>query len=576
MRLQISRTKNAASLYIVKSTYDKNGKRSNMIVEKLGTEAELSKLHPDPIAWGKQRAEELTRLEKEAMQSISVEYHPASRIEKGQKALYNGGYLFLQSLYYEYGMDKICKEITQKYKFEYDLNAILSRLLYGRILFPGSKMSTMEESRQLLEVPSFELHHIYRALEVISKEDSFIQSELYKNSLQVGERNDSVLYYDCTNFFFETEEESGIRQYGPSKDHRPNPIVQMGLFMDGEGVPLTFSITPGNTNEQQTLKPLEQQIISEFGKKKFIVCTDAGLSSTANRKFNNIQGRAFITVQSLKKMKEYQKEWALKRTGWKLKGSNLKYNLDEVDANRDEFYDKVFYKEEWFPEDGLEQRFIVTYSLKYKEYLQRVRERQIQRAEKSITTGSVGKHRANDPERFVGQFYFTDTGEVAEHKAYTVDEKKIQEEEMFDGYYCTATNLEDPAEEILKVNQRRWEIEESFRIMKSEFKARPVFLSRDDRIKAHFITCFLALFLYRQLEKRLGDKFTTKEITSCLKNMTFHEVPREGYIPVYERTDLTDALHASFGFSTDYEFIPLSNLRKIFRHTKRNETLCKN
>lgn len=576
MRLQISRTKNAASLYIVKSTYDKNGKRSNMIVEKLGTEAELSKLHPDPIAWGKQRAEELTRLEKEAMQSISVEYHPASRMEKGQKALYNGGYLFLQSLYYEYGIDKICKEITKKYKFEYDLNSILSRLLYGRILFPGSKMSTMEESKQLLEAPNFELHHIYRALEVIAKEDSFIQSELYKNSLQVGKRNDSVLYYDCTNFFFEIEEESGIRQYGPSKEHRPNPIVQMGLFMDGDGVPLTFSITPGNTNEQQTLKPLEQQIISEFGKKKFIVCTDAGLSSTANRKFNNIQGRAFITVQSLKKMKEYQKEWALKRTGWKLKGSNTEYNLDEVDANRDEFYDKVFYKEEWFLEDGLEQRFIVTYSLKYKEYLQRIRERQIQRAEKSITTGSVGKHRANDPKRFVGQFYFTDDGEVAEHKAYTVDEKKIREEEMFDGYYCTATNLEDPVEEILKVNQRRWEIEESFRIMKSEFKARPVFLSRNDRIKAHFITCFLALFLYRQLEKRLGEKFTTKEITSCLKNMTFHEVPREGYIPAYERTDLTDVLHASFGFSTDYEFIPLSNLRKIFRHTKRNETLCKN
>lgn len=575
MRLQISRTKNAASLYIVKSTYDKNGKRSNMIVEKLGTEAELSKIHPDPIAWGKKRAEELTRLEKEAAQSISVEYHPANRIEKGQKVLYNGGYLFLQKLYYRYGIDKICKDISKRYKFEYDLNAILSRMIYGRILFPGSKMNTMEESGQLLEAPGFELHHIYRALEVIAKEDTFIQSELYKNSLQVGKRNDSVLYYDCTNFFFEIEEEAGIRQYGVSKEHRPNPIVEMGLFMDGDGIPLAFNINPGNTNEQTTLRPLEQQIISDFGKKKFVVCTDSGLSSTDNRKFNNIKGRAFVTVQSLKKIKGYQRDWALNRTGWKLCGSDKEYTLDEVDANSELYYDKIFYKEEWFLENELEQRYIVTYSLKYKEYLSKLRERQIQRAEKNIATGNIEKHSATDPKRFVGQFYFTEDGEIAENKEYVIDERKIREEAIYDGFYCTATNLEDPANEILKINQRRWEIEESFRIMKSEFKARPVYLSRDDRIKAHFITCFLALFLYRGLEKEVNDKFTSREIITCLRNMMFYELPREGYIPAYERTDLTDILHAAFGFSTDNEYIPMSTMRKIFRLSKKDETLCK-
>ena len=570
MRLQISRTKNAASYYIVKSTYDKNGKRSNMIVEKLGTEEELKKAHADPIAWGKQRAQELTLLEKEARQSVSVEYHPSNRMEKGQKVLNNGGYLFLQSLYYRYGIDRICKSISQKYKFEYDLNAILSRMIYGRILFPGSKKSTMEESKELLEAPGFDLHQIYRALEVIAKEDSFIQSELYKNSLEVSKRNDSVLYYDCTNFFFEIEEESGIKQYGTSKEHRPNPIVQMGLFMDGDGVPLAFSINPGNTNEQTTLKPLERQIITDFGKKKFIVCTDAGLSSAANRKFNDICGRAFITVQSLKKMKEYQKKWALDRSGWRLCGNDREYTLDEIESERDEYYDKIFYKEEWFAEDGLEQRYIVTYSLKYKEYSERIRERQIQRAEKSISMGSAGKYRLTDPKRFVGQFYFTENGEIAENKMYSIDEQKIREEAVYDGFYCTATNLEDPAEDILKVNRRRWEIEESFRIMKTEFKARPVYLSRDDRIKAHFITCFLALFIFRRLEKELNERFTAREITTCLKGMIFHEIPREGYIPAYERTDLTDALHSAFGFSTDSEFISLSNLRKIFRFTKKH------
>ena len=570
MRLQISKTKNASSLYIVKSTYDKNGKRSNKVVEKLGTLAELSKIYEDPIEWGKKRAEELTALENNSRRQIAINYNPSNRIEKGCGTLFNGGYLFLQSLYYQYGLDAICKSISEKYKFEYDLNSILSRLIYGRILFPGSKASTLEDSKKLLEAPNFELHHIYRALEVIAKEDDFIQSELYKNSLKASKRNDSVLYYDCTNFFFEIEEESGMRKYGHSKENRPNPIVQMGMFMDGDGVPLAFCITPGNTNEQTTLKPLEKKIISEFGKKKFVVCTDAGLSSTANRKFNDIQGRAFITVQSLKKLRQFQKDWALSKNGWKLPDDRKTFDLDEINENAILYYDKIFYKEEWFNEDGLEQRFIVTYSLKYRDYLRKVRERQIQRAEKSVTTCSVSKTHANDPKRFIGQFYFTDDGQIAENTAYTIDVNKIEEEARYDGFYCVATNLSDSAEEIMRVNRKRWEIEESFRIMKSEFKARPVFLSRDDRIKAHFIVCFLALFLYRRLEKTIGEKYTTSAITECLRNMLFHEIPREGYIPAYTRTDLTDALHSAFGFSTDFEFVSLSDFRKIFKRTQKH------
>lgn len=253
-------------------------------------------------------------------------------------------------------------------------------------------------------------------------------------------------------------------QYMHKTANRPACPIDRTPDCLGDGIPLAFSIHPGNTNEQTTLKPLEEQIVSEFGKKKFIVCTDAGLSSAANRKFNDAENRAFITVQSLKKMKGYQKEWALGRNGWKLYGSDETYSLDEIENNRIEYYDRTFYKEEWFKEDGLEQRFIVTYSLKYKEYLAHIRERQIQRAEKSIATGAMEKHSATDPKRFVWQSYFTENGEIAEHKTYTIDEQKIRLEAMYDGFYCTATNLEDSAETILKVNQRRWEIEENFRL----------------------------------------------------------------------------------------------------------------
>lgn len=569
MRLQISKTKNASSLYIVKSTYDRNGKHSNKIVEKLGTLAELSKIYDDPIAWGKQRAVELTLAEKESRQRITVEYNPVNRIEKDKVNTYYGGYLFLQKLYYEYGLDKICKEISSRRKFNFDLNEILSCLIYGRILFPSSKANTFEECKNLLEKPNMELQHIYRALEALAEENEYLQAQLYKNSIAVSKRNDSILYYDCTNFFFEIEEESGIRQYGLNKEHRPNPIVEMGLFMDGDGIPLAFSIHPGNTNEQTTLKPLEKQIISEFGKSKFVVCTDAGLSSEENRRFNAIQNRAFITTQSIKKMKQYQKEWALSDDGWMMQGDNLKHTLQEIKNNAEKYENVIFYKETYFIENDFEQRYIVTFSLKYRNYLSSIREKQVLRAQKAIENNRVNKKRQNSPNMYIQEYHYTDNGEYAEHTACAIDDEKIEAEAMYDGFYCVATNLEDDIQTILQVNKNRWEIEESFRIMKSEFKARPVFLSRDDRIKAHFITCFLALFLFRNLEKRIDENYTAHEIINTLQNMTFTEVPREGYIPTYKRTNITDSLHEAFGFCTDYEFMSLSNFRKIFKLTKK-------
>ena len=570
MRLQISKTKNASSFYVVESTYDKNGKRSNKIVEKLGTLAELQKIHDDPVAWAKEYVAELTEKKKNENVKVRIDYNPSARMDREKNTLYNGGYLFIQSLYHKYGLDKICKSISKKYEFEYDLNSILSRLIYGRILSPSSKLSTMEYSKTLLEKPNFELHQIYRALEVLAKESDNIQAQLYQNSKAVSSRNDSILYYDCTNFFFEIEEESGLRQYGVSKEHRPNPIVEMGMFIDGDGVPLAFCINPGNTNEQQTLRPLEQQIIRDFGKSKFVICTDAGLSSTANRKFNAIQNRAFITVQSIKKMPDYQKAWALGNSGWKLQGSNETYTLDYIKDNRNLYEEKTFYKEDFFNDNGIEQRYIVTFSLKYMDYLRNVRERQIQRAQKTIDLGLDKKNSQNDPDRFVGQLYFDDNGEIVERHKLFLNEDKIRSEEVYDGFYCVATNLFDSADAILKVNAKRWEIEESFRIMKSEFKSRPVFLSRDDRIKAHFLTCFLSLFIFRNFEKVLNSQFTASELIKTLKQMLFQEVPRDGYIPVYTRNDITDLIHSSFGIYTDYQFITMSEMRKIFAASKKS------
>lgn len=570
MRLSVSKSKNSTSLYVIQSIYE-NGRRSTKVVEKLGTVSELEqKLNgQDPFEWAKSYIEELNKKEKAQLREVIIKYSPAKIISKDQQHFFNGGYLFLQQIYHELNLHKVCDKISKKYKITFDLDVILSRLLYGRVLFPSSKLATYQHSSKFIEQPNFDIQHVYRALEVISKEMDFIQSSLYSNSLKLSKRNTGILYYDCTNYFFEIEQEEGLKQYGFSKEHRPNPIIQMGLFMDGDGVPLAFNLNSGNTNEQVTLKPLEEKILSDFKLSKFVVCTDAGLASVSNRKFNNQGERAFITTQSIKKLKKHLKEWALDPKDWHLSGHDKTYDITSIDENAHK--DHCFYKERWIKENDLEQKLIVTYSIKYKNYQRQVRNAQIERAQKTIDTNptKISKSNQNDYKRFIKKTSCTPDGEIAETSVYTLNTETICNEEIYDGFYAVCTNLEDNAQDIIKINHRRWEIEECFRIMKSEFKARPVYLSREDRIKAHFTSCFMSLVLYRLLEKKLGNRFTCHEIINGLKEMNFYEIEGEGYIPTYTRTDFTDALHETFGFRTDYQIIPKTQMKKILNITKK-------
>lgn len=472
------------------------------------------------------------------------------------------------------GLNTICKEITDKYQFKFDLNGILSKLIYSRILFPSSKLKTLELSKKFLEQPNFDYQHIERTLPILCKENDFIQSTLYKNSNKYMSRNNRVLYYDCTNFFFEIEQEDDFRKYGKSKENRPNPIVQMGLFMDGDGIPLCCEITPGNQNEQTTLKPLEEKIIKDFELANIVVCTDAGLASKANRKFNDTNTRKFITTQSIKQLKGFLKEEALDLTkGWKLIGGEKTYNIEKLRTDNElikTYKDKIFYKERWIKEEDLEQRLIVTYSVKYQEYQKNIRNNQIERAKKLIAQNpkKIGKVKQNDPKRFIEVLNTTSNGEIANENHYFINHSIIEEEAKYDGLYAVCTNLEDNVEDIIKVNHRRWEIEESFRIMKTEFNARPVFHTNEEAIKAHFLICFLSLTIYRYLEKKLEEKYTVGEIIDTLKSMTL--TLKDGdYIPHYTRTDITDDLHEKFGFRTDFEIISEKNLKKICNLTKK-------
>ena len=576
MRLKITKTNSDTNYYVIKDIKTPSGKRTTMIYEKLGNEQDLLKKSngEDILEWVKKYIKDLNEKEKEHKNDILIKKSPSKIISKDEQFCFNVGYVFLQNIYHSLRLNNICSEISDKYKFNYDLDNILSRLVYSRIIYPSSKLATFELSKKYIEQPNFELHDIYRALEVIAKETDFIQAELYKNSLKVSKRNTNILYYDCTNYFFEIEQESGLRQYGPSKEHRPNPITQMGLFMDGDGIPLAFSITAGNTNEQITLTPLEEKILEDFKLSKFIVCTDAGLASNTNRKFNDKDDRAFITTQSIKKLKKHLMDWALDPNGWHLSGDKKEYNIKEIENDEKslELYkDRIFFKDRWIKENGLEQKLIVTYSLKYRNYQRQIRNSQIERAKVAIANKSfkLDKCKQNDFKRFIKKTNITKEGEIAEKKILSLNIDTIQKEEKFDGFYGVCTNLDDEPEEIIKVNQRRWEIEESFRIMKSEFKARPVYLSRDDRITAHFTTCFLSLVILRFLEKMLDEKYTSSEIIDTLKNMNMQKNFDCSYEPIYTRTDLTDDLHEKFGFRTDYEILQESRLKKILTKTKK-------
>lgn len=569
MKVCISKSKNTTIYYLSKSVRVGN-KTTTKTVEKIGTYEEIKKIcgDMDPLDWAKNYAAKRTAEEKSHKQDIIMRYSSSALIDKNIRRSCNAGYLFLQDIYYSLGINQICDSISEKYKFDYDLNDILSMLVYSRIIALGSKISSLESAQRFLEQPKCELLQVYRALEVVAKENDFFQAELYKNSQNVVNRKKEVLYYDCTNYYFEIEDEDDFRKYGISKEHRPNPIIQMGMFMDADGIPLAFSLFDGNQNEQPSMSPLEQKIIKDFDTSDFIVCTDAGLSSTANRKFNSIQGRGFVTTQSIKKLKGFLQDFCLEDDGWYLPGSNKKYKLSELDEETD--YDKIFYKDRWMNENNLEQHLIVTYSLKYRNYQRTIRERQIERAKKIVESPSkLTKNRANDPKRFVEQGHCTSDGEVASKTITSLDQEQIYNEEKYDGLYAVCTNLEYDVSSIIKINQKRWEIEECFRIMKTEFKARPVYLSRKDRITAHFTTCFTALVIYRILEQKLNEKYTCEELIETIRSMDMMIAPGEGYIPTYTRTDITDALHDVFGFRTDYQIISQKNMRKILNQTKK-------
>ena len=598
MRISYSKTKNSINYYVI-DDYNRNGKRTTKIIEKIGNYDKVSELankdNIDIDTWlniylndYKEKHNNSTQLEKVIIEKYSNKLIPKDVINK-----FNIGYLFLKDIYYSLKINQIVKSITKKYKFEFDLNEVLSNLVFSRIIYPSSKLKTYELSKKFIETPKYNLENLYRGLTYLNNDLDYIQKELYNNSKTIVDRNTKIMYFDCTNYYFDINEETDFQKYGHGKDGKAKPLVGMGLFMDGHGLPIAMNLFPGNENETKHLIPLQEEISKEFNleDKQTIICTDAAMCTDEIKQFNIKDGRAFVITQSIKKLKQTYKDEIFKDDNWHIVG-DLKhvYKLNDIlndEYKSKEYYETIFYKIVQTETAHVVQDLIVTFQIKYRDYLRNVRDGQIQRAKNKIGSSKGEKLKLSNNQNDYRRLIKEEVKAINEDKnnkednslneakkndkyiySYSINEDIVKEEEKYDGYYGITTNLTGDISEILAISKNRWEIEESFRILKTDFDSGTIHLSREDRIKAHFLTCFISLLIYRILENKLNYKYTNNQIIEKLKEMEVYEEKGSGYSPAYVRNDLTDDLHDLFGFRTDYEIVPYENFKKIFTQIK--------
>lgn len=551
----------------------KGKKTTSKNVRRIGRLSELKKEYTDPIAHFRAEAKRLT---DEGRSESSFEIPANLMLDPMKKRRVMLGYIFPQSVYYSLGLDMVMRGIRNESKVTYDFNRIMRDLIIGRVLSPLSKSSTYEKAFSFPEPPDYDLQHVYRSLSLMAKSFDLIEEKAFKGMKKYADVDTSVTYYDCTNFYFEIEEEDGFRTYGKSKENRPNPIVQMGLFLDRNGLPISMCINPGKTNEQKTMIPLEKLMTERFGIEKFVVCADCGLSGKRNLRFNSTENHGFVVTKSLKRVSEDVRARLMGDGGWKRFGdaSGRLYSLKEIreDAN---LRDVIFYHDERFAmgSDGFEERIVTTYCGRLREYQRSVRERQLQRAMELVRQGKIRKGvNQNDVRRFIVVDSVTENGEVAEKKVFSIDRERFEEESEYDGFYAVTTDLDDDPGEIIRINRGRWEIEESFRIMKSDFDGRPVFVSREDRIRAHFLTCYLAFMIFRIIEQKLnkGDvRYTDPEILRTLRD--YEAIDAESFYVGAMEGKAVRALESTFGLVGSMTALSKAQFRRLVARSKKEK-----
>ena len=602
--------------YFIQQGIRNGAKTTTRNVKRIGRYSELLAITDDPLAYANQQVKEFNKEYKEGKIDLSIKFDFHEKLTAtgdiaSKSALLNIGYFILQHIYYDLKLKDFFHEVQGKTKATFDCNTINRFLTFARILNPASKLDTFARLDTYYEQPLFEYQHILRFMDVLETHYDDYLEHLFQNSAHIIKRNTSVCYFDCTNYYFEIEHEDeehadevtgeilkGFRRYGPSKDHKPNPLVQMGLFMDGNGIPISMCIDSGSDNEQLCAIPLEKKITRMFRGRKFIYCADAGLGSLQIRKYNSMGGRAFIVTQSIKKLSKHLQEAVLHDYDYRRLSCNTPVTIEHmkkfdrfIKENR-ELYDDKVYKvidagrvidlglyEEKVCKNGrvqkikskafLPQKIIVTFSRKAMEYQRYIRNAQIVRARKILASKNVEdvKKGPNDVIRFIKRTSIGKSGEKASDH-YSIDQAAIENEEKYDGYYAVATNLDDDVQTILSISENRYKIEDCFRILKTNFEARPVFHRNRSRIIAHFMICYTALLIFRLLENKLnqyGTHFTTDNILDTLQNMNVVNVKDSLYAATYKASQVCTSLNGLFGLGLDKKYYQPKELNKTLK-----------
>ncbi len=593
----------------------RNGKKTTTKnVARIGRHSELLKITDDPLAYAKEQVKKYNeeyQIQNRMSLEIKVDFAEkikAANAANSKSTLFNIGYFFLQQFYHDLDIGSFFRSATADMKNEFDPNLVNRFLTYSRILHPDSKLGTYQNLDRYYEQPEFDYVHILRTMDILQEHYEDYISHLYNASCRIVKRDTSVCFYDCSNYYFEIESDDddyadevtgetikGLRKYGPSKEHRPNPIVEMGLFMDKDGIPLSMCITSGSDNEQTTAVPLEKQLTKMFKGKKFIYCADAGLGSLNIRNFNSMGGRAFVVTQSIKKLSGALRQAVFNDTGYGLLSTDEPVTIQDMKAfdkhspeNKDLYNDRIYkiipadkafdlgLYEEKVCKNGtvrkikskaiVPQKVIVSFSRKMMEYQRHIRSRQIERAKKLLKnldpdTYKKGPH---DVTRFIKRTSSAKSGESVTDN-YELDLDVIKGEEKYDGFYAVATNLDDPAKDILGISANRYKIEDCFRVMKTNFSARPVFHQKRERIIAHFMICYTALLIYRLLEKKLdmyGTHFTVNNIIETLDSMDVANVEDMCYMSTYTSSRVCTALNAVTGLGLDKKYYQPKELNK--------------
>lgn len=600
----------------------RNGKKTTTKnVARIGRHSELLKITDDPLAYAKEQVKKYNeeyQIQNRMSLEIKVDFAEkikAANAANSKSTLFNIGYFFLQQFYHDLDIGSFFRSATADMKNEFDPNLVNRFLTYSRILHPDSKLGTYQNLDRYYEQPEFDYVHILRTMDILQEHYEDYISHLYNASCRIVKRDTSVCFYDCSNYYFEIESDDddyadevtgetikGLRKYGPSKEHRPNPIVEMGLFMDKDGIPLSMCITSGSDNEQTTAVPLEKQLTKMFKGKKFIYCADAGLGSLNIRNFNSMGGRAFVVTQSIKKLSGALRQAVFNDTGYRLLSTDEPATIQDMKAfdkhspeNKDLYNDRIYkiipadkafdlgLYEEKVCKNGtvrkikskaiVPQKVIVSFSRKMMEYQRHIRSRQIERAKKLLKnldpdTYKKGPH---DVTRFIKRTSSAKSGESVTDN-YELDLDVIKGEEKYDGFYAVATNLDDPAKDILGISANRYKIEDCFRVMKTNFSARPVFHQKRERIIAHFMICYTALLIYRLLEKKLdmyGTHFTVNNIIETLDSMDVANVEDMCYMSTYTSSRVCTALNAVTGLGLDKKYYQPKELNKKIKKISR-------